>query len=144
MTDVLNSNGLQVSTATELLNQLKSDFYTIYGADINLDQSSPDGQLLNIFAQGGTDIREILTQIYNSFDPDNCSGDVLDSRCAINNIFRKGATYTIVPIDVTVDRTVTLQGLDDNYNDVNASSYTIQDNAGNQFYLISSMSYGVN
>jgi len=138
MTDVLDSNGLQVSTATELLNQLKTDFYTIYGADINLDQSSSDGQLLNIFAQGGTDIRELLTQIYNSFDPDNCSGDVLDSRCAINNIFRKGATYTIVPIDVTVDRTVTLQGLDANYNDVNASSYTIQDNAGNQFYLISS------
>lgn len=138
MTDVLNGNGLQVSTSTELLEKLVNDFQTIYGSDINLDQSTPDGQLLNIFAQGGVDIRELLTQIYNSFDPDNCSGAVLDARCAINNIFRKGATYTIVPIDIVVDRTVVLEGLDDNFNDVNATAYTIQDNVGNQFLLISS------
>ena len=138
MTDILDENGLQVSTNEELLTQLTSDFENIYGSDINLDQSTPDGQMLNIYAQGGTDIREILTQVFNSFDPDNCSGTVLDSRCAINNIFRKGATYTIVPVDITVDRTVTLQGLDSNYNDVTASSYTVQDNNGNQFYLISS------
>lgn len=137
MTDSLDSTGLQISTNEELLEQLTIDFENIYGSDANLDQSSPDGQMLNIYAQGGTDIRELLTQIYNSFDPDNCSGSVLDSRCAINNIFRKGATYTIVPIDITVDRTVTLQGLDDNFNDVAATAYTIQDNIGNQFLLIS-------
>ena len=137
MTDALDGNGLQVSTLEELTDKLVNDFQTIYGADINLDQSTPDGQLLNIFAQAGVDIRELLTQIYNSFDPDNCSGDVLDARCAINNIFRKGATYTIVPIDITVDRTVTLQGLDDKFNDVNATAYTVQDNVGNEFLLVS-------
>lgn len=138
MTDVLDENGLQVSTVTELLEQLVTDFQSIYGTDINLDQSSPDGQLLNIFAQAGVDVREILTQVYNSFDPDSCSGDVLDARCEINNIFRKGATWTIVPIDITTDRTISLQGLDDNFNDPNATAYTVQDNVGNQFLLISS------
>lgn len=138
MTDVLDENGLQVSTSQELLDALVVAFQAIYGSDTNLDQSSPDGQLLNIFTQAGVDIRELLTQIYNSFDVDNCSGAVLDSRCAINNIFRKGATWTIVPIDITVDRSVTLQGLDDNFNDVNATAYTIQDNVGNEFLLVSS------
>jgi len=137
MSDTFNENGLQVATRTELLEALTQAFQTIYGADVNIDQSSPDGQLLNIFAQGGTDIREILMQVYNSFDPDNCSGRILDSRCAINNIFRKGGTFTTVAIDITTDRTVTLQGLDDNYNDVNATGYTIQDSAGNQFILVS-------
>ena len=137
MTDSLDSNGLQVSTVTELTDGLVSDFQAIYGTDVNLDQSSPDGQLLNIFAQAGVDIRELLTQIYNSFDPDNCSGRILDARCAINNVFRKGATWTEVPIDITVDRTVTLQGLDENFNDPNATAYTIQDNVGNQFLLVS-------
>ena len=137
MTDVLDDNGLQVSNVTELLEQLVTDFQSIYGTDINQDQSSPDGQLLNIFAQAGVDIRELLTQIYNSFDPDNCSGRILDARCAINNVFRKGATWTEVPIDITVDRTVTLQGLDENFNDPNATAYTIQDNVGNQFLLVS-------
>ena len=146
MTDVLDEKGLQLSTATELLENLIVQFQAIYGSDINLDQSSPDGQLLNIFVQGLTDLREIISQIYNSFDPDSCSGSVLDARCAINNIFRKGATYTIVPITITTDRTVSLQGLDENFNDVNATAYTVQDNAGNQFLLVSSqqLSAGTN
>lgn len=137
MSDNFDENGLQVATRPELVDELTQDYQGIYGEDINIDQSSPDGQVINIFAQGGTDIRELLMQIYNSFDPDNCSGRVLDSRCAINNIFRKGGTFTTVPIDVTVDRTVTLEGLDENYNDPNATGYTIQDGAGNQFILVS-------
>lgn len=137
MSDNFDDNGLQVSTRPELVEELTQDYQGIYGDDINIDQSSPDGQVINIFAQGGTDIRELLMQIYNSFDPDNCSGRVLDARCAINNIFRKGGTFTTVPIDVTVDRTVTLDGLDENYNDPNATGYTIQDAAGNQFILVS-------
>lgn len=137
MSDNFDNNGLQVATRPELVEELTQDYQGIYGEDINVDQSSPDGQVINIFAQGGTDIRELLMQIYNSFDPDNCSGRVLDSRCAINNIFRKGGTFTTVPIDVTVDRTVTLDGLDDNYNDPNATGYTIQDPSGNQFILVS-------
>lgn len=137
MSDNFDNNGLQVATRPELVEELTQDYQGIYGEDINVDQSSPDGQVINIFAQGGTDIRELLMQIYNSFDPDNCSGKVLDSRCAINNIFRKGGTFTTVPIDVTVDRTVTLDGLDDNYNDPNATGYTIQDPSGNQFILVS-------
>ena len=137
MSDNFDDTGLQVATRPELVEELTQDYQGIYGEDINIDQSSPDGQLINIFAQAGVDIRELLVQIYNSFDPDNCSGKVLDSRCAINNIFRKGGTFTTVPIDVTVDRAVTLDGLDDKYNDPNATGYTIQDQAGNQFILVS-------
>lgn len=136
MTDVINSNGLQVSSNTELVSQLTTSFQSIYGNDINVDQNSPDGQMINIFAQGGTDIRELLVQLYNSFDPDNCSGRLLDERCALNNIFRKGGTFTTVLITLVTDRSVTLQGVDSNYNDPSATGYTIQDNAGNQFVLV--------
>lgn len=136
MTDSLDANGLQVSTNVELVENLTTSFQNIYGSDISVDQNSPDGQMINIFAQGQTDIRELLVQLYNSFDPDNCSGRLLDERCAINNVFRKGGTFTIEDISITVDRTVTLQGLDDDFNDVNGSGYTIQDNAGNQFILV--------
>lgn len=141
MTDVLNSNGLQVSTNTELVDQLTNDFKEIYGSDISVEQNSPDGQMINIFAQGGTDIRELLVQLYNSFDPDNCSGRLLDERCAINNIFRKAGTFTTVLITIVTDRTVTLDGVDDNYNDPSATGYTIQDNAGNQFILVNTQTF---
>lgn len=135
MSDSFGANGLQVSTQQELLNELVANYQNIYGSDINLDQSSPDGQVVNILAQAQSDIRGILLQIYNSFDPDNASGRVLDERCAINNVFRKGGTYTTVDITIVTDRTVTLQGLDGEYNNPLGTGYTIQDDAGNRFIL---------
>lgn len=136
MTDSLTANGLQVSTNPELVEALVAAWKEIYGEDINVEPNSPDGQLINIFAQGQTDIRELLVQLYNSFDPDNASGRLLDERCAINNVFRRGGTFTTIDITIVTDRTVTLQGLDENFNNVEGTGYTIQDNAGNQFILV--------
>lgn len=133
MADSFSSNGLTVATLNELVAQLESDFQTIYGTDININQNSPDGQLINIFAQGGSDIRSLLYQIYNSFDPDYATGRILDARCAINNVFRKSGTYTTVDITIVTDRSVELEGVDDKEDD---TGYTIQDNAGNQFVLM--------
>lgn len=138
MADSFTSNGLTVATNPELVTQLENDFKAIYGNDINIEQNSPDGQLINIFAQGGTDVRELISQLYTSFDPDMASGRILDQRCAINNVFRKGGTFTEVDITIVTDRTVSLDGVDANYNDPEATGYTIQDDAGNQFVLATS------
>ena len=135
MADSFTQNGLTVSTNLELISQLENDFRAIYGNDINLGQNSPDGQLLNIFAQGGTDIRELITQIYTSFDPDSASGRVLDERCAINNVYRKGGTRTTVNITIVTDRSVHLDGASEDF----LSGYTIQDNAGTKFVLSNSV-----
>lgn len=135
MPDVVNAGGLQTKDLLTILGELETAYRNIYGADINLEQNSPDGQLLNIFAQQLVDLRELLMQIYNSFDPDKASGATLDSRVAINNIQRRGGTFTIVGVEVTTDRTVTLSGLDGAFNDPSGSGYTVQDDAGTQFVL---------
>lgn len=139
MADTLNSNGLSVDNYNTLLNNIQSNMNSIYAIDgdsINFDSSTPDGQFTNILAQIGSDIREVIQEVYNSFDPDKCSGVVQDSRYALNYISRKGGSYTVQNISITVNKTVTLQGLDANYNDPNAASYTVSDNAGNLWYLI--------
>ena len=135
MADSFSQNGLSVSSLNELVSQLESDFRNIYGNDINLDQNSPDGQLLNIFAQGGIDIRELLLQLYNSFDPDTASGRILDERCAINNVYRKNGTRTTVNVTIVTDRSVHLDGASDDFK----TGYTIQDNAGTKFVLSNSV-----
>ena len=139
MADTLNSNGLSVDNYNTLLNNIQTSMNTIYAVDgdnINFDSSTPDGQFTNILAQIGSDIREVIQEVYNSFDPDKCSGVVQDSRYALNYLTRKGGAFTIQNIDITTDKTVTLQGLDANYNNINAASYTVSDNAGNLWYLI--------
>lgn len=139
MADSITSEGLQVDNYNTLLANIQTELNKIYAPDgdsINFDSETPDGQLTNIYAQAGTDVRELAQEVYNSFDPDKCSGRVQDSRYALNYIFRKGGTFTIQNIDVTVNKTVDLQGLDGSYNDINASSYTVSDDAGNLWYLI--------
>lgn len=139
MADFINETGLTVSTYSELLAYIQDNMNAIYAKDgdlINFDSSTPDGQFTNILAQIGSDVRELTTEVYNSFDPDKCSGVVQDSRYALNYLIRKGGTFTVQNIDITTNRTVELQGLDGSYNDLNASSYTVSDNAGNNWYLI--------
>jgi uncharacterized phage protein gp47/JayE len=135
MPDSIGTNGLTISTATEINTALTTGFQGIYGADINVDSNSPDGQAIGIFTQENIDLREFLVSVNNSFDPDQAQGALLDQRCAINNVRRIGGTYTVQPVDVTVNATVTLQGLDANYNNPNGTAYTVQDSQGNQYIL---------
>lgn len=136
MSDSFDENGLQTATAPELLESLTTAFKEIYGDDVLLDSSTPDGQWLNILVQKGVDVRGLLMQLYNSFNPNNAQGTVLDQRCAINNVFRKAGSFTTVNISITTDRSLTLEGVDNDYNNPEATGYTVQDNEGNRFVLV--------
>lgn len=135
MADTLDANGLTVKTLTEIKTELEADFRSIYGDDINIDQNSPDGQMIGIMAQLAVDLRELIVGINNNFDPDQASGVLLDQRAAINRVTRQGGSYTIQPIDITVDATVTLDGLDGDYSLANGVGFTVQDDSGNEFIL---------
>lgn len=132
MPNSLSATGLTTATQSELLAQYTASLQLIYGADINLESDTPDGQEINIFIQAVLDLEDLLTQIYNSFDPDNAIGAVLDQRVSINGIQRQAATNTTTFITVVTSQTVNLYGLDQTIQPV----YTVQDNAGNQFQLV--------
>lgn len=123
--------GLTVATRDELKAQYDTDFEGIYGTDINLDQDSPDGQMIGIFIQAILDMEDLLVQIYNMFDPDNAVGVILDQRVAINGIQRQAGTYTLTPISIVTSQACNLYGLDQDVQPV----YTVQDNAGNKWLL---------
>ena len=139
--NAVTPTGLTIQTLPEILAELAdgtSNFpglRAIYGADINLDPNSPDGQLLNIIAQAKIDMLELINQIFSSFDPDQAVGVNLDRRCAINGIHRAGGTYTQQPLEVTVDRAVTLQGRDTNP----TAPFIVQDTSGNPYQLVSTI-----
>lgn len=136
MPDIFNDNGLQVATSTEIQTELENGYKNIYGNDIAIGSNTQDGQLIAIYTQMATDLRELIMEVFNSFNPTLCRGRIQDVRYALNDITRKGGTFTIVPITIEVNKTVTLQGLDANFYDVNATSYAIADDSGNQYFLI--------
>ena len=131
MPNSIGPTGLQVATRDELKAQYDADFQAIYGVDINLDQDSPDGQMIGIFIQAVLDLEDLLVQVYNMFDPDNAVGVVLDQRVAINGIQRQAGTFTLTPISIVTSQACNLYGLDQTTQPV----YTVQDNAGNKWLL---------
>lgn len=135
MPNSIQPQGITIQTLDEIKTEIITGLKTIYGTDINLAPNTPDGQLVNILAQAKIDILELVEQVFNSFDPDQAVGVNLDRRCAINGIKRGGGTYTQQTIDVTVDRPVSLPGLDTNPD----TPFTVQDTAGNQYNLVSTV-----
>jgi hypothetical protein len=131
MPNVIDANGLQVATRAELIANYTAAMQAIYGADINLDQDSPDGQMMNIQIQSALDMEDLLVQIYNMFDPDNAIGVVLDQRVAINGIQRQAGTHTITPITLVINQSCNLYGIDQDIQPV----YTVADNAGTRYVL---------
>lgn len=136
MPNTLDASGLTVKSAPEIVNDLSAALQEIYGADINLDSDSPDGQLVNIFAQAAADMLELLADVYNSFSPTGAYGTMLDQRVALNGLARKPGRYTQVGIAVTASQAVTLPGQDTDH------PFTVADNAGNQYQLLTSTSFG--
>lgn len=112
MPNQIDQNGLQVSSLSEILSSLITSFNNIYGANINLDQNTPDAQLLNIFAQILVSYGELLQDINASFDPDQAVGVVLDQRVKYNGIVRKEGYKTLCDVTVTFNGSATLKGQD--------------------------------
>lgn len=131
MPNSLTSTGLTLATKQELIDNFTAQYQQIYGSDINLGSDTPDGQMMNIYVQAILDVQDLLMQIYNSFDPDNAIGNVLDQRVSINGIQRQGATYTVTPITVVTSQSVNFYGLDQTAQQV----YTVSDNANNLWQL---------
>lgn len=142
MPNILDGNGLQVNSTTEITDSLIAAFQAIYGADINVGSNSPDGQLIGIFAQNIRDILELLTQVYNSFAINSAFGVTLDERVAMSGIQRKQGTYTQAQVDITVSQALTLVGQDALLADPNITVFTVADDAGNQYQLKTTFAFG--
>ncbi len=145
MPAIIDANGLTIPTSAEILTGytdgiVASDgsvipgMKSIYGAGINVEPNSPDGQMLNLLTLSVQDVYQFLAQVYTSFDPDQAIGRQLDNRCAINGIVRQPGSRTLVSVLVTVTQAVTLDGVDDEP----TRPFTVADSAGNQFNLQSS------
>lgn len=137
--DEITYEGIQTKDNTTLVTDLVTgvqDIYSQNGEILNLDSNTPDGQLIELFAYAGTVIRELITEVYNSCDPDKCVGAIQDNRYQINYLERKKGAYTLQNISITVNQTVTLQGLDASFNDQEVSAFSVSDNNGNIYYLV--------
>ncbi len=136
MPDVFDATGLTVATYSELLSDLSTAWGAAYGAGVNLNPNSPDGQIVGIMAQFGVDLRELLVSINSSFSIQSAQGVVLDSRMELVGVQRKAGTQTLCQVSVTATAAATLVGQDQLLTNPNAVVFTVEDAAGNQYQLV--------
>lgn len=139
MPNSIGPTGITVQTQQELIDYFSNAYRSIYGSDINLDPDTPDGQWMMVQIQAIQDLQDLLVQIYNTFDPDNAIGVVLDQRVAINGIQRQAGTRTVTNVTVVTTQAVTLYGVDQATN----TPYTVADNEGNQWNLMETINLSV-
>ncbi len=90
----LTEQGFIIERLDTNLAQLDAGFRTIYGADINTDPDSPDGQFIGLIAQIKTDLEELAESIYKALDSEAASGVWLEQRVAYAGLTRRQARYS--------------------------------------------------
>ena len=128
MSNSIDQSGLQVNSLTEIRTNLENSFKAIYGQNINIDQNTPDGQLINIIAQMLADYGELLLDINAGFDPDQAVGVILDQRVKLNGITRKQGSFTTCDVQVTFNNSGVIKGLDSYSED---DCFQVSDSTGN-------------
>lgn len=94
----IDSTGCHIPTYNDILESLITEYKTIYGSDIYLDNDSQDYQLISAFSLKLYDSFQTLLLIYNNSSPTTAIGSSLDRLVAINGISRKSNGYSSVEL----------------------------------------------
>lgn len=131
----ISANGLVVQDLNSIVQEIQTNMNNIYGSNINVEQNSPDGQFINISAQEKKDVLDLVTQFYNNLDVDRVIGIPQQILYKLNGLTIKAYTYSYCYVNVTTTQALTLQGLDENIDNANATGYTVMDTNGNRWIL---------
>ncbi|MBL3520314.1 baseplate J/gp47 family protein [Arcobacter lanthieri] len=123
----INQNGFKADSFIEILTRLSNQLKDIYGQDINLEQDTPDGQMVGINTTIIDDLQSLGLYIYNSLDPDLAEGVNLDRLLKLLARTRLPATKSIVDIELTLSRDVTIP-----------ATYTVSDTNNQQWQIANS------
>ena len=127
-------NGLVTQDLAAIQSDLTTQFLDIYNL-ANIAQNSPDGQWVNILAQEKKDILDLITTYYNNLDPDRVVGIPQQILYKLNGLTINAYTFSYVYVTVLISSDVTLQGLDENIENADATGYTVRDSNGNRWVL---------
>lgn len=104
---VIDAAGASAPAFNDILEYLKAQYRSIYGADVYLENDSQDGQFLGIMARCISDANAVAVSVYSSFSPATAVGDALSRNVRINGIVRavptpSTATVKLVGVSGTV------------------------------------------
>lgn len=101
MSSYINQFGYHRATLQQIISELSTQFRLIYGNDIVLNETSPDAQMINVFANAIDDIEGLIQDWCNAWDIDKATGNILSSLVSFRRTKRKARTKSSVDLVVT-------------------------------------------
>lgn len=96
----IDETGFHYADYPSYLTYFQDKYRTIYGADVNLDADTQDGQWVAIQAKAAYDTATLAASTYNSFSPVTAQGVGLSRNVKINGISRRVPTHSTVDLTV--------------------------------------------
>lgn len=125
----LDNTGIIITDTADIKEAVQSEYQAAFGADISLEDSTPQGRLIDIETNARTAIIENNAYIANSINFNLASGIILDAWGANFNLTRGAATSSTVTATITGVAGTT----------ISAGSQAAT-NAGDVFYLENNVS----
>lgn len=92
--------GIILPDFADIRQQLKIQFWSIYGSDANLDDDTQDGQFLTAIAQAVYDTGQAAVDTYNGFSPVTAQRNQLSSLVKINGLAREVPTRSTAVVTI--------------------------------------------
>ena len=97
----IDASGVHLPTYEDRLAALVSSYQRIFGPDVNLEISSPDYQLLSLFARALDDQTQLILADFNARNPQYACGAALDLLMPLYGLSRAGATCSTAIVQLT-------------------------------------------
>ena len=99
----VTDTGITAPTYDVILAWYQTQYRSIYGTDVVLDNSTQDGQWIAIQAQAMNVCNQAMITVFNSFSPAKAQGAALSSNVKINGITRDPATNSTCDVVISGD-----------------------------------------
>lgn len=104
--------GIEVPQASEIKTAFQDVLKDSFGSDINLDDSTPQGVLVDDLTEEKMADNAALLYLFNQFNPTTASGVFQDALASIFGLTRKIATHSVVNCECIGLEGTVLNGLD--------------------------------
>jgi uncharacterized phage protein gp47/JayE len=96
----IDETGIHTPEYQEILDDLKTQWREIFGADLYLEPDSQEGEMLQIFALGQYDAYQFAAAAYQAFSPQTAQGMGLSRMVKLNGIRRRAATKSYADVRI--------------------------------------------
>ena len=97
----INTNGTVIVDTALIQAEVTAEYQQAFGADINLDESTPQGVLYSAEVQSRIGIARNNAKLANQINPNLAGGVWLDAILALTGTQRTAATFSFVSCDLT-------------------------------------------